>query len=160
MKCKNKLDWCYGKKQFELIEENENLSKAYLLKAEKSLEAMKNLNDNLEWEITTGYYTIYSALYAIMMKIGIKCENHLCTIELIGSYLKDKFLEDEVEYFKELRNSRVQVQYYIVNNIEINKYKEIIKNVVKMYFKIKEVLNKLKSSEILNIRNDIKKRLE
>ena len=70
----DKIKWCLtAKNGLELIEPNENLAKAYLKKAEDVLRAATVLKDNKDWEISSSYYTMYFSLYAILMKIGIKC---------------------------------------------------------------------------------------
>jgi uncharacterized protein (UPF0332 family) len=71
----DKITWCLNQKNdLELIEPNEELKDAYLKKAEDSLRATAALKGNKDWEISSSYYTMYFSLYAILMKIGVKCE--------------------------------------------------------------------------------------
>ncbi|MCK5699337.1 MAG: hypothetical protein KAH93_05795, partial [Candidatus Aenigmarchaeota archaeon] len=82
------IKWCMGlKKGLEIVEPNKNLSKVYIEKSEKALDAAGSLKNNKDWEISSSYYAMYFALYAILMKIGIKCENHTCTIEFMNIFL-------------------------------------------------------------------------
>jgi len=51
----------------------------------KSNEALKSMDVNAkagisEWTISTSYYAKYFAIYALLSRIGIKCEIHDCTI--------------------------------------------------------------------------------
>ena len=54
----------------------------------KVLKNIKETKSNM-WLATTKYYAEYFAVYSVLMKIGIKCEIHDCTIALV------KFLENE-----------------------------------------------------------------
>jgi len=77
----DKIKWCVGKKEgLSLVEPNSDLANAYLKKAKEALESMR-VNIIKDWKISTAYYKIYFSLYAILMKLGIKCGIHSCTIE-------------------------------------------------------------------------------
>ncbi len=72
-----KIKWCMKLKNgIGIIEPNDNLCSAYIKKSETALQAASALNDNMEWQISSCYYAMYFSLYALMMKIGVKCENH------------------------------------------------------------------------------------
>jgi len=98
------IKWCLNTKNgLELIEPNENLAKAYLNKSEDALRAASALHDNKDWRISSLYYTQYFSLYAILMKIGVKCEIHSCTLAFMEFLLKDFFTFDEKDLNKLLR---------------------------------------------------------
>ena len=75
----NKIIWCLKQKRgVKIVEPNENLYKAYILKAREALEAM-NVNSErkiLSWAVSASYYARYFAVYALLSKIGIKSEIH------------------------------------------------------------------------------------
>ena len=78
-----KLTWCFKLKDgLKIDEPNERLSKSYLEQAKSSLlRAEKDLNDkDLLWATVAIYYAEYYALYSFLQRIGIKCENHACSI--------------------------------------------------------------------------------
>ncbi|MFH1590340.1 MAG: hypothetical protein ABIC95_00280 [archaeon] len=88
----DQINWCLNqKKGIELVEPSDNLREAYLIKAEEALETVKT-SKSRDWQLTTAYYTIYHGIYSLLMKLGIKCEIHLCTIEFTKRYLKSVFL--------------------------------------------------------------------
>lgn len=107
-----KLDWCFkirdGLKKVEL---NERLSKSYLDQAKSSLlRANKNFEDkDLLWTTVAIYYAEYYALYSFLQRIGIKCENHSCSILAVGLLLG----EDKTKIINEHKNKRIDAQYYI-----------------------------------------------
>src|SRR3990167_1073223 len=97
----DKIKWCAGKKEgLSLIEPNSDIANAYIKKAEEALESIR-VNIIKDWKISTAYYAIYFSLYAILTKIGVKCEIHSCTIEFAKIFLKDYFEETELEFAEE-----------------------------------------------------------
>ena len=71
------LTWCLKQKRgIRIIEPNPNLTKAYLKKAISALNTMTAALQikETDWITTTAYYARYFALYALLMKIGVKSE--------------------------------------------------------------------------------------
>lgn len=144
----DKMNWCKNQtKGIELIESKEHLSKSYFGEAEETLRELKEVSG--KWKLIMAYYSCYNALYSILMKIGVKCEIHDCTIELMN--LLD-FSEEEISFLKKLKFDRIEAQYYL-KKIEL-KNPEKVKLFVN---KCKEKLFDLNSEEINVIRNKIKK---
>src|SRR3990167_4347121 len=96
----DKIKWCLNQKGgISLLDPNSNLSEAYIKKAEEALESMR-INKIRDWKISTAYYTMYFSLYAILMKIGVKCEIHSCTIEFMRRFLSVHFSRDECRFLE------------------------------------------------------------
>ena len=79
-----------------------------------------------KWDVIKAYYACYHALYAVLMKCGIKCEIHDCSIELmknIGSFSKEDY-----SLLIELKENRIQVQYYLKKKTlsNLNQVKRLI----------------------------------
>lgn len=96
-------------KGIRFIKPNDNLVQEYLSQADENLTAME-LNKG-KWKIITAYYACYEALYAILMKLGVKCEIHEYTLKLMESI--DSFDQEEVEFITDLKKSRIDAQYYM-----------------------------------------------
>lgn len=153
-KMANKLRWCFSKKEVKLIEPNENLSNEYLKSAEETLLVLRDIKGRSNmWLATMKYYCEYFAVYALLMRLGIKSEIHECTIEIV------KFLEKEgilsrgiaktLEADKELR---IDNQYYLKNRkviINFDRLRDLI-------LELKEIINTLTNNEILKVRTKIK----
>lgn len=106
------LNWCFKLKDgLKIIEPNERLSKAYLEQAKSSLlRAEKDLNDNdLLWATVAIYYAEYYALYSFLQRIGIKCENHACSILATAFILG----ADKTKTINEHKDKRIDAQYYM-----------------------------------------------
>lgn len=153
----DKIKWCLKtKKGLEIVEPNKELSKAYLKKTEDSLRATQSLKDNKDWEISSAYYTMYFSLYAILMRIGIKCKIHSCTISFMQHFLNKYFTNEEITLIEESQKARIDTQYYSDRNISEKLYLKMINNAVLFFTKSKEVLNGLTEKEIEEIRINIK----
>ncbi len=154
----NKISWCKKQeKGIKLIEPNDNLSEEYYQNAEESLKVLRSINETKSnmWLATTKYYIEYFAIYAVLMKIGIKCEIHDCTIALT------KFLEEEnivqkdtskiLEKDKELR---IDNQYYLKNKpVDIS-----FENLSGFMLSIRETLDNLNNNKIRELRAKIDER--
>lgn len=114
----NKLKWCFGIKDgLRIVDSNERLAKSYLREAKASLErAEKNFNDgDLLWTTVVIYYAEYYALYSFLQRIGIKCENHFCSILAVSFLLG----EEKTEAINLHKDKRIDAQYYMrVDNEE------------------------------------------
>ena len=110
------LSWCLkNKRGIKLIEPNENLSSVYLKKSRSSLNMLSSAIGKNEWEwiLETSYYARYFCVYSFLMKLGVKCEIHDCTIQFIG-FLVEKNLMNErfFEELKEAKSLRIDSLYY------------------------------------------------
>jgi uncharacterized protein (UPF0332 family) len=150
----DKIVWCCKKKGgLEIIEPNTNLANAYIKKAEEALEAMR-VNTVKDWKISTAYYTFYFSLYALLMKTGIKCEIHSCTIEFAKRFFKGFFDEKEIEFVKESLKARIDAQYYIDRTVPDDQYKKMIQKAPYFLVNCKTILIKLNEKKINNIREE------
>jgi uncharacterized protein (UPF0332 family) len=105
-----KIIWCCNQKYgIRLVEPNDNLSREYIQKSKDTLISMSE--DKGSWKMVKAYYACYHALYSILMKLGIKCEIHDCTIELIK--VINGFSMSDYDFMKSLKEDREQVQYYL-----------------------------------------------
>jgi uncharacterized protein (UPF0332 family) len=151
----DKLSWCLKQKDgISLIEPSQNLAEAYIRKAEDSLESMR-VNIIKEWKISTAYYTMYFSLYALLMRIGVKCEIHSCTLEFARLFLKEYLNEEEIEFLKDSLKARVDSQYYVDRTVPDNQFEEMIKKAPRLHVKCKTILLQLNEDEIKGIRRKL-----
>lgn len=150
------LKWCLTHKDgIRLVDPSQNLASAYVKKAEDSLVSM-NETSIRDWKISTAYYTMYFSLYAILNRVGIKCELHGCTIEFAHSFLKEYFTDEEIEFLEDSMGARVDSQYYTDRKIDNKRYESMIKRAPEFLVKCKEVVNKLNEKKINEIRDKLK----
>jgi len=146
---KNKIAWCLKqKKGIELIKPNNNLSNQYFKEAEETLEEIKGKQS--KWETIMAYYACYNALYAILMKAGIKCEIHDCTIELIN--VISGCTKEDYNLMLSLKEKRIQAQYYLKKV-----FIDDLKDIKSFIFKCREISESLDINELRGRLNDKKK---
>ncbi len=152
----DKIRWCMeAKNGIELTEPSERLATAYIRKAEGSLKAAASLKDNMDWEISSCYYTMYFSLYAILMKIGVKCEIHSCTIIFMKKLLNKYFMPEEIDLIEKSQKARIDAQYYSDRNVSDELYKRITKSPSLFLAKCRNVLNEIDEKAIREIRNNL-----
>jgi uncharacterized protein (UPF0332 family) len=148
-----KISWC--KKQgtgIKFVEPNDNLSQEYYRNAEESLRVLRKIDEvqSLMWLATTKYYIEYFAVYSLLMKIGIKCEIHDCTIALAGLLEQENVLPSgTAQLLEDDKNLRIDNQYYLKNrpvDIDFQKLADFL-------LEIKRVLQTV---DVDRIRNKIK----
>jgi len=145
-----KINWCFQVKHgLKLIEPNLNVSNSYLIQSEKTLSKVKRLIDEEDylWASVRIYYCAYYCIYSFLQKVGIKSENHDCSIELIKFLLNEEFVKD-IDIF---RASRIDSQYYLILG-QKEKLLENYQKVKEFYLNFKEKIDALGKKEITNFR--------
>ena len=151
----DQIKWCLNqKKGIEIVEPSDNLRDAYLVKAEDALDTLKT-SKSRDWQLTTAYYTIYNSIYSLLMKIGIKCEIHSCTIKFTKRYLKDHFTPEDFELIDKAFSARIDSQYYVNREVPNQNYDLIMKKTPAFLVKCKNIV--LEQKEIDEIRKNIDK---
>jgi uncharacterized protein (UPF0332 family) len=153
------LNWfIQNKKGIRLVEPNDNLSKVYLRKSRSSLNMLSSAIEKEEWEwiLETSYYARYFCVYSFLMKVGLKCEIHDCTIQLIG-FLVEKELVD-VRFFEEIKEAkslRVDSLYYN-KDFSHDLILKFSKSASKFCLDFEEFIEDLDNEKIATIRSLIK----
>ena len=148
------IKWCCKQKSgLKLEEPNDNIAKDYLQSAEETLSILQDIKGKSNmWLATTKYYCEYFSIYALIRKIGIKCEIHDCTIE-IAKLLEEldiipKGYSRRLEEDKELR---IENQYYLKNRqVDVN-----VRELTEFILKMKNKVNSITLEEIKRARDRI-----
>lgn len=149
------INWCRGVKGgLEIVEPNENMFRSYLEMAEESFQMIKNNAESKIWTASTSYYTMYYSLYAVMIKVGIKCEIHSCSIEFMKKYLGDLYGGEFVELIKEAFEVRKDLQYYPDKLIDESKLLKVKQGAVDFFVKTKEIVERIGESVVKEIRQN------
>lgn len=157
MKTIKDILWCFAKKNgISLIEPNSNLANGHIEMAEEAMREMQK-TDSRRWKIIESYYAIYEAFYAVLTRIGIKCEIHDGTIGIVQVFLNNQFSKEEGDFFEKAFQARKDVQYYVNREVKDEFYREMLDNTPKLIAKAKRILSTLTDKEINEIRDTIKK---
>ncbi|MCK4428883.1 MAG: HEPN domain-containing protein [Candidatus Aenigmarchaeota archaeon] len=154
--------WCSKKRRgIKIVEPNNNLCNAYLRKANNSLKAMKvNIGaEIMEWAINASYYTRYQAVYALLMKCGIKSEIHGCSIALANYLFRDKLSIVLLDDFETSKKQRIDLQYY-TGKTDDEDLKRTINNTPEFLMSVEKLISELTRDEINKLREKIKKLID
>jgi len=78
----NKLSWCLKQeKGIKMVDPNDEISAEYLKESKEDFESMGK--SNKKWGIIQAYYCCYNSVYAIIIKCGLKCEIHDCSLKMM-----------------------------------------------------------------------------
>jgi uncharacterized protein (UPF0332 family) len=130
------------------------LSKSYLEQAKSSLlKAEKDFKDkDLLWSTVAIYYAEYYALYSFLQKIGVKCENHACSILAVTLLLG----EDKTKTINEHKDKRIDAQYYMKVDQE-PKVRIMLQEAKRFVSEFDNVVSNLSEKEIKEYRERIEK---
>lgn len=154
------LQWCLKQKRgIQIILPNEELVKEYIKKAKSALNMMNaalHISET-DWVMTTAYYARYFALYALLMKFGIKSEIHDCTIELARLLARNRIIAEHlVEDISLAKDIRIDAQYYIIKELRQEKIKQNINAARKFVLEIEEVIELVSKEQIQIIQQKLK----
>ena len=152
---KNKLRWCTGLKDGLRIEEpNKILAHSYLKEARLSLErAEKNFSDgDLLWTTVVIYYAEYYSLYSFLQSIGVKCENHFCSILTVSFLLG----EDKTELINKHKDKRIDAQYYMKVDKE-DQVRNMLQEAKLFFSMFDELVSNLSEDETIEHRGNLEK---
>lgn len=148
------LNWCKNQKAgIKLVSPNSNLAKEYLKNAEETFVILKDIDGKSNmWLSTMKYYFEYFCAYAILMKIGIKCEIHDCTISLCD-ILEEKEIISKTfcDALKNDKSLRIENQYYLKNK-KVDMNYDLLS---RFLLETKDVVANLNDSKIKQIRGNI-----
>lgn len=133
-----------------MVEPNINLSEDYIKSAEETLVLLKDIKGKSNmWSATMKYYCEYFAVYSLLIRIGIKCEIHDCTIKISEILEKEGILpKGTFNRLEKDKGLRVDNQYYLKNvkvDIDFSEISDFI-------LQIKNIASALTLEEINKIR--------
>ncbi len=112
----------------------------------KSME-LNAKEDIYEWAVSASYYARYFAVYALLQKIGVKCEIHDCTIALFSYLFHDNIPAGMTQQLKEAKEERVEAQYYPVDTDVHGQ--ELLDGTKSFVYEIEKLIDSLNSEKIL-----------
>ena len=136
---------------------------AYLKKATSALNTMTaalQINE-ADWTATTAYYARYFALYALLMKIGVKSEIHDCTINIAQLLANHGILHQKlVDDIAEAKQTRIDTQYYVETEISQKQIRQNAETARKFVLEIEQTIENLTNEQINAIRTWLKESRE
>jgi len=151
------INWCCKQKNgIKLIEPNINLAEGYLKMAEDALGTMnREKNYSLRFSVSACYYSMYYSLYALLMRIGIKCEIHSCTLKIMEEFLSEFYSQEDIKLINKAFDCRNMTQYYVDRVVQKSDADFIISKASFFHSTSKEILGKLNENKINEIKEKI-----
>ena len=152
------INWCLKQRNgIRIVDPNPNMSESYISLAEASIGTMNRERDkNVVFSVAAGYYSMYYSLYSVLIRIGIKCEIHTCTIKFMETFLNDYFSKDDVKAVYDAFKLRNNMQYYVDKVIDKNEIEKLIENAPDFFAKCRKILASLNEKDIERIRKSLK----
>ena len=153
------LKWCCKQKDgIKLIEPSDNLSLSYMQMADNALGTMnRERKYNLTFAISAGYYSMYYSLYSVLMKLGVKCEIHSCTLEFMKVLLSEFYTKEDFKIISKAFDLRNIAQYYVDKVIDTKESDMIMSKAPLFVNTSKDVLSKINESDVKKIRDSIRR---
>jgi uncharacterized protein (UPF0332 family) len=154
---KRHFDWCLQQsKGIRIVTPSDNLVKAYREKAKSALKSMQvNAQaDLVEWAVSASYYAKYFAVYALLMKIGVKCEINDCTITLFEILFCDNVPKEIIKELRDSKADRVEMQYY-TPQISVD-LEQVLRKTKKFVLEIESIIDGLTSHRIMELQKRLK----
>ncbi len=151
----DRINWCFSiRKGLKVVEPNEEIALSYLGEAEKTLSKIKDLieENDFVWASVRIYYCAYYSLYSFLQRIGVKSENHDCSIELVKELLNKGFIGEIVSFKK----GRIDSQYYLKTG-QKEKLSGFYLKVKNFYLDFREIVESLTDEDIKDFRDKIDK---
>jgi len=151
------LKWCLRQKRgIRLIAPSDNLVNAYLEKSHNALKSMEvNAQANItEWTVSASYHAKYFAVYALLSKIGVKCEIHDCTIALFGYLFSTAEFHHLVRELRQSKDDRVDVQYYS-RQIKVN-LADLVQRAKQFVLQVEELVDGLNAEKGATLQQKLK----
>jgi uncharacterized protein (UPF0332 family) len=151
------LKWCCRQKEgIKLIISSENLAISYMKMAENALGTMnRERNYNIAFSISACYYSMYYSLYSILMKLGIKCEIHSCTLKFMEELLIEYYSKEEIKIISKAFDLRTIAQYYVDKVLNTKDVDFILAQAPLFVNSSKSILSKINEKDVERIRKKI-----
>ena len=134
------------------MEPNPNMPKSYLGMAEESIIALSNLGSSRIWTAAATYYAFYYSLYAVMLRMGFRCEIHSCSISFMRTYLTGYYNKDDIRMMRQAFDNRNDLQYYADRTVDEDRIAECKRYCKDFFIRTKDILIRMKEEDILKIR--------
>jgi uncharacterized protein (UPF0332 family) len=154
---KGYLKWCLKQaKGIRIVKPSDNLHKAYLRKARSAIKSMEvNAGVGItEWAVSASYYSKYFAVYALLQKIGVKCEIHDCTIELFDYLFHDSIPKQLIQELRRSKDDRIEAQYY-TQEIKVD-LEQLVNKTKNFVLETEKIIDALNSERIEQLQKKLK----
>ncbi len=147
------LRWCREQMRgIILVEPSRVMAESYLLMAEETLAVVESVASSRVWTAVSVYYVFYYSLYAYMLRMGISCEIHSCSLEFMRRCLVPPYDAADVKMIGEAFSNRIDLQYYLKKGVSAESVEETKRCCRLFYAKTKAALSIITDEDIASVR--------
>lgn len=147
------VKWCLNQKNgLEVAEPNAVLADSYIRMAEESLGVLGVVKASRIWTATTTYYVFYYSLYALMRRIGVKCEIHACSLAFMNQFLGDFYCATDEKMIRQAFTARIDLQYYTDRPVDDKAIEDAKRHCRTFFIKTKDALARITEDQSITIR--------
>ena len=151
------VKWCLEQRGgLDIVEPSKTVSDSYIRMAEESIRTLPNVRDSRIWTAATAYYVFYYSLYSLMIRLGVKCGIHSCSLEFMKRYLGEFYGLKDVEMMESAFGARIDLQYYSDRPVDEGRIKDASGYCKTFFIKTKDALSKLTEKQAREIRETLK----
>lgn len=151
------IRWCLQQKDgLSLVDPNGTISESYIGMAEESAGILKRVESSKIWTATATYYIFYYSLYSLMLRIGVKCGIHSCSIEFMRQCLSVFYNNKDFDMIEKAFKARIDLQYYSDRPVDDRIIEETRKYCILFFIKTKDILSQITEKQINEIREGLK----
>ena len=111
-----------------------------------------------DWTATTAYYARYFALYALLMKLGVKSEIHDCTINVAKLLSNNGILNSSlIDDIAKAKQTRIDTQYYVAKELNQKDTKNNAEGARKFVLELEQTIENITPEQVDSVRIQLKK---
>lgn len=127
------------------------MSDSYAKMAEESINMLNNVEKSRIWTATMTYYIFYYSLYSLMMRIGVKCEIHACSLVFMKTFLCSFYNAKDAEMIDKAFTARIDLQYYTNRPVDERNIENTRRYCKEFYIKTKDIISLITEAQIKEI---------
>ena len=133
-----------------LVEPSECLRRAYAGKSHDSMRAMQSMMGQGagDWAYSASYHAMYFSARAVLMRAGIKCEMHSCTIALIGHLFGGSIDAGLVGDFEEAMKMQIEAMSHTTLDGPVKESDRLAATTCRFVLAMEELADGLNNEEI------------
>jgi uncharacterized protein (UPF0332 family) len=154
----NEIKRCFSR-WANLTKPNQKLAGTFVEKAQNDLLVLRSIpQTDMEWRAATLYYARYHMLTALLLRIGIDCKDHNCSISIAEFAFSDILGKEIFDEIKTAKKHRIDLQYYSDRAVDKTEFEKNMRSVDQFVEKTTELLISLTREQTENLHKKIEEK--
>lgn len=151
------IGWCIRQRRgIRLVQPDAWMADAYMRMSEESLALIGKVASSRLWSATITYYAYHYALYALMLRLGVRSGMHACSIEFMRKHLIPPYTGKDMEMVERAFSARMDLQYYIERPVDDALLRLTQERCGGFCARTKSIISRIRGSEIERVRSRLR----